>query len=191
RGHRPWLHHPPRAQPLDVAPRVAEAREHAVRVLAERRRRRADRGRGVGELDRVPERLPAAFQVDHHAPVADLRVAQHLAERRHRAEADVEVGEPLDPLRHSPLAEAGADGVEHRFALGPFDELLLSVLRQPELDAQRQPEVGLERTDRDVAAVPRIVDRVARTMGGTCRYAARRLHLIAATVTWWSSHTLA
>ena len=96
---------------------------------------------------------PRRSELEHHLPVSHLRVVEHLASARDRAEADVQVGELRHPLRHGLLAERRPEDVEHRVALGAFRELLLDALRQAELRAQVPPEVRLERADRDVAAV--------------------------------------
>src|SRR5205809_6731829 len=94
--------HPALAEPRDVAARVAEAREHLVRVLAERRGWHAERGRRGGELARVHERrpagAPAVVHLDHHLAVAEPRILNSLAERRDRPDADVEGRDAAQPL---------------------------------------------------------------------------------------------
>src|SRR6266513_2499965 len=102
-------------------------------------------------------------------------VGARLAERRHRAEADVEVGELRDPLGHRLLTEPGADAPEHLLALRPLGELLLDELRHAEALAEGAPEVRLEGAHRHVAAVPGLVDGVAGVVAGEHGVAARRL----------------
>src|SRR5437867_2862410 len=164
-----------RAEPRDVGARVAEAREHGVGVLAERRRRRADRRRRVGELDRIAERAPPPVQLDHHAAVAHLRIGERLAEGGRRAEADIEVGQLRDPRGHRLLTEPGADAPEHLLALRALDELLLDELRHTEALTEGAPEVRLEGAHRHVAAVLGLVDGVARVAAGEHGVAAHRL----------------
>ena len=78
------------------------------------------RGRRRRELDGIAERALAVaagvLHFDDHLAMAHLRIGEGLAERRHRAEADVEVGEHRDPLHHGALAEARADALEHLLA---------------------------------------------------------------------------
>src|SRR2546425_11614293 len=69
---------PARAERGDLRGRVAEIGEHGIGVLPELRRRRADRGRRVAELDRIAERRQppalAIVHLDDHAAMADLGI---------------------------------------------------------------------------------------------------------------------
>src|SRR6059036_2871029 len=167
-----------RAQPRDVGARVPKRGEDGVGVLAELRGRRADGGRRAGELDRVAERAPPVALLYHHAAVAHLPIGERLAERRHRAEADVEVGQLCDPLGHHLLAEPGPQAAKHVLALRPLGELLLDELRHAEALAERAPEVRLEGAHRHVAAVAGLVNGIAGVVAREHGVAARRLLLL-------------
>src|SRR5688572_24962630 len=91
-----------RDEPVNLLRCHAELREHLVGVLAEPRRRAADRrgrgGRTCRKSEDAGRTEPGLLEFGNEPEMADLRILEHLVELVDRARGDLALLHPRDPL---------------------------------------------------------------------------------------------
>src|SRR5262249_8365394 len=144
------------SQRRDLVLRESVLAQHLGRVLAERGRRPPPRGRP----DRRAQ-LPRPAELEEDAARDVLRMRKHLVELEHRLAADVLAPEARQPLGAGLAGEDGSDlAADPLLHPRPADQLA-EIAAPPDGLVEREPELRLERAERQVLAVAGGVDAVA------------------------------